>query len=358
MAVSLKASKFGLETVDRARRKKGWTKTEKEWCDSADTSVATLKRFWRRLPIRQETFVAITEAVEVENWQQLVDDREIPEFEAASDPDNIVGETIRHRYKILKHLGGNQARETYLAEDMDMPETHRCIVKKLNDRSKEAEKFKERFEREARVLYLLGNHDQIPRLLANFQEGEDFYLVEEYIQGEKLAEKLVKGQSWPEDDAIDLLKEILEVLKFVHNQDFIHRNISPKNIIQRKSDGKIVLINFGKVKLVEKGIDSFSGIEVEAYVAPELANGTPKLCSDIYAVGLIGIEALTGLNHKELPRNYETGNISWKNSDDKTNCDEVLNKMVCYFFRERYQSAAEALEALDALKNLETSRSE
>lgn len=71
MAATLKASMQGLRQVDYARRYKGWLKSSSEWCEAASTSAATLKRFWRRLPVRSQTFIAICEAVEVP-WQEVV----------------------------------------------------------------------------------------------------------------------------------------------------------------------------------------------------------------------------------------------------------------------------------------------
>ncbi len=90
MAVSLRASRQGLEIVEQKRRKKGWTATATAWCDAAKTSVATLKRFRRRLPIQQDAFIAICEAVG-ENWEAIVDNTPVlqtdsrPEFFAYND---------------------------------------------------------------------------------------------------------------------------------------------------------------------------------------------------------------------------------------------------------------------------------
>ena len=72
MAVTLRASVEGLAMVDLARRKKGWTATAYQWCRKAQVSVATLKRFRRRIPIQQELFISICQAVEV-NWEEVLD---------------------------------------------------------------------------------------------------------------------------------------------------------------------------------------------------------------------------------------------------------------------------------------------
>ena len=78
MAATLKASQSGLESVDRARRQKGWTATSVTWCSAAQTSVATLKRFRQGKAIQQGAFMGICQAVGIENWQDLIDDSPSP----------------------------------------------------------------------------------------------------------------------------------------------------------------------------------------------------------------------------------------------------------------------------------------
>jgi serine/threonine protein kinase len=358
MAATLRASKLGLELVDLARRKKGWTKTADIWCQVAQTTPATLKRFWRGMPIQQEIFVAISQAIDLENWEELVAESEIHEEElppqalhskVGSEPNLIAGQTLRLRYKIIECLHDGEFSETYLAEDGDLGNSL-CVVKKLMSRSKEDTR--QLFQASLETLYQLGNHDQIPRLLAFFEEGEDFYLVKEYIAGHDLSQELIEGKQWKESEVIKLVQDILEVLSFVHQRQVIHRNIHPKNLIRRKSDRKIVMIDFEEFKTIRAGHNTrtFSYFNAEGYVPPEQAAGLPRLCSDIYTVGMIGIQALTGVHPGKLKIQADTGEIIWadlvKVNEKLT---EVLNKMVCYDFRRRYQSAKEALQALKGL---------
>lgn len=79
MAVTLRASKQGRDIVDRARRKKGWAAIAASWYGAANTSVATLKRFRRGIPVNQDAFIAICKAVGVENWEEIVDDTPLPQ---------------------------------------------------------------------------------------------------------------------------------------------------------------------------------------------------------------------------------------------------------------------------------------
>ena len=151
---------------------------------------------------------------------------------------------LRGHYKIISHLGGGGFGQTYLAEDIDLPTHPTCVVKQLKPLSNEPfvlETAKRLFDKEAEILYSLGSHDRIPRLLAHFQEGEEFYLVQEFADGLDLTQEIGKGKSLPETAAIALLKEILEILVFVHGRGVVHRDIKPANLIRRSSDRKIVL---------------------------------------------------------------------------------------------------------------------
>ncbi|MBD2047932.1 tetratricopeptide repeat protein [Coleofasciculus sp. FACHB-64] len=278
----------------------------------------------------------------------------------------VIGQTLGGHYQIINSLGGGGFGQTYLAQDMYLPGTPRCVVKLLKPQATDPQTLqtaRRLFETEAKVLHQLGNHDRIPRLFAYFEENQEFYLVQEFIEGSDLSQELPTGGSsgvippLSEDEVISLLQEILEILEFVHQQNVIHRDINPRNLIRRKEDNKLVLIDFGAVKRISTQIikgakTSFTvAIGTPGYLPSEQANGNPKLSSDIYAVGMIGIQALTGLFPNELPEDSNTGEIIWRNhSSVSTTLANVLDKMVRYDFRQRYQSAAEALQALKDLK--------
>ncbi|WP_019500148.1 bifunctional serine/threonine-protein kinase/formylglycine-generating enzyme family protein [Pseudanabaena sp. PCC 6802] len=277
----------------------------------------------------------------------------------------LVGTTLRNRYKIVKLLGKGGIGETYLAEDLDIPVTPKptCVVKRLRSQAINPE-ITRLFQQEGEILYKLGQKcHRIPKLFAYFQEADEFFLIQEFIDGYDLSEEIVPGYKWSESEVIVLLQEILEVLELVHQENIIHRDIKPENLMRRNSDGKIVLIDFGAVK-------QFSGMQVNAqgqttptvsigtlgYMPAEQSIGKPRLCSDIYAVGAIGIQALTGLLPRQFPEDLKTGEIVWRNltqvSDRFAN---VIDTMVKLQFSQRYQSATEALQALRALPTARSS---
>lgn len=269
---------------------------------------------------------------------------------------------IGSRYEIVRVLGQGGFGETYIACDIQRPGKPKCVVKQLKPVFKDVKHLKlarRLFATEAEVLEKVGQHPQIPQLLAYFEENEQFYLVQEFIDGHPLDEELLIGRQLPESIVIHMLQEILHILEFVHAQAVIHRDIKPSNIIRREKDGKLVLIDFGAVKeintqlLETEGKSRFTvGIGTQGYAPNEQCAGRPQLNSDIYAVGMTGIQALTGLPPHQLIQDPETGELLWT-SKAKVSAElaEVISKMVRYDFRQRYKTASEARAALLKLTN-------
>ncbi len=271
----------------------------------------------------------------------------------------MLGQKLGGRYQILKQLRKGGFGFTFLAEDTQRPGNPKCVVKQLQpivpdpNTLREAQRL---FQKEAEILETLGNHDQIPRLLAHFEENQEFYLVQEFIAGHDLSAELPLSQQMSEAFVIKLLQEILEVLAFVHRHGVIHRDIKPSNI-RRRIDGKIVLIDFGSVKQISTQVVNFQkqtaftiAIGTPGYLPSEQATGHPQFSSDVYAVGIIGIQALTGISPVQLLKDFFTHEIIWYNhAQVSSELAMILDKMVRYDFRQRYQSAVEALQALREL---------
>lgn len=269
----------------------------------------------------------------------------------------LVGTKLRNRYYIARQLGSGGFGDTYLAEDRDLPGNPQCVVKHLKPNSDPGvlQVARRLFDTEAQILFRLGNdHNQIPQLFAHFEENGEFYLVQEFIDGHDLTRELTPDKRLNEAQAVKLLQEILEVLVFVHENNVIHRDIKPQNLMRRRRDGKIVLIDFGAVKEIRSlmvnapGQTSATvGVGTPGYMPSEQARGRPKLCSDIYAVGMIGIQALTGIRPDQLPEDPKTGEVIWRDRVLVSDLmGEALDKMVRDHFSQRYQNAAEALQAI------------
>lgn len=267
------------------------------------------------------------------------------------------GRILLSHYRITKFLGEGGFGETYLAVDIDLPGHPQCVVKRLkkNPDPGVLEIARRLFDGEAKTLDKLGEHEQIPQLLDHFEEDGEFFLVQEFVKGHDLDKEIIPGQPLDETSVIKLLKEILEVLKYVHNNNIIHRDLKPSNLMRRESDNKLVMIDFGAVK--ELSVLSINkqgkttptiAVGTPVYMAPEQRNGFPKLCSDIYALGIIAIQAITGLYPQEIRRSQDTGEIiGWENFPISRQFADVLKKMVCYDYTKRYKNATEVLQALE-----------
>ncbi len=284
------------------------------------------------------------------------------------------GQLLDKRYKILQPLGQGGFGQTYLAEDTKKPSQPKCVVKHLQVQPPSPgvtiptavlDKAKELFYQEAQILEKLGKHDQIPELFTYIEENNEFYLVQQLIDGKPLSKEIIPGQKISETEVISLLTDTLTVLAFVHQKKVIHRDIKPANLMRRQDDGKIVLIDFGAVKEIPglsanpQGATRTIAIGTPGYMPNEQAIGQPQFSSDVYAVGIIAIQALTGLNPDPqaggLPQDSNTGEISWRHlATVSDNLANIIDKMVLQDHNLRYADAGAALKAILALANSTT----
>jgi len=268
---------------------------------------------------------------------------------------------LAQRYRIIRQLGDGGFGQTFLATDEQFPGQPQCVVKQLRPYRATPQTLqlaRRLFFSEAEVLSQLGEHPQIPHLLAYFEENNEFYLVQEYIEGADIETELTPGKTWSEVKVIRLLREVLEILQFVHSQNVIHRDLKPANI-RRRTTGELVLIDFGAVKQIgEPGMKPDKtkvtvAIGTPGYAPSEQTQGKPRLSSDLYALGMIAIQALTGIEPEHLPEDPNTGEVIWHDRIGQKNLNpllrSVLDRMVRYDFRQRYPDAAAVLADLAAL---------
>jgi ABC-type branched-subunit amino acid transport system substrate-binding protein/serine/threonine protein kinase len=275
------------------------------------------------------------------------------------------GEILAGRYRIIDRLGQGGFARTYTAQDIQNPENPPCVVKEIpfpqSENPMVLERARRRFQTEARALQTLANNSRIPELFNHFEENGNFYLVQEFMEGNPLSQELPPGKRWTEAQAIAFLQEILEILNSIHQANVIHRDITPSNLIRRQTDRQIVLIDFGAVKEISTFTSNSTGeilsqaIGTSGYMPAEQYNprSTPQPYNDIYAVGTIVIQALTGRRPTNLSQDLETGEFIWDYLTSEPVSDglrNILNNMVRFHFQQRYQSAAEVLQDLDSLQ--------
>ncbi len=272
------------------------------------------------------------------------------------------------RYLPSKLLGKGGFGAAFLAKDRFTPAMRLCVVKQFqpegNLNAETLALAQQLFEREAVTLEKLGcKHPQIPQLYAFFplvvnqpksqREEQFFYLVQELIDGEDLETELKRKGVFLESEVIEVLHEILLVLQFIHDQNCIHRDIKPSNIMRDKQ-GRLYLLDFGAVKQVTASAGNpqkaSTGIYSIGFAPPEQMQGsTVYPATDLYALATTCLNLLTGKPPEEL---YDSYNHCWnwkphvtKISDGLAN---VLERLLLAKPSDRYQSAAEVLQALHA----------
>ncbi|MDZ8134990.1 MAG: serine/threonine-protein kinase [Nostoc sp. DedQUE04] len=273
---------------------------------------------------------------------------------------HIIGKLLQGRYQVVQSLGAGVFGQTYIAVDVDYPENPKCVIKQIKVSSSESgylEMLRLLFLTETQTLKLLGSHDQIPEFIACFEENERFYIVQECIEGHALTAELPIdsqwGCLWSESEVVKFLIDVLGILEFVHSQGVIHCDIKPENLIRRTVDNKLVMIDFGSIQSIDFGIGAelpIYRIPVTSlgYIPPEQFIGQTQPNSDIYALGMIAIQALTGLEPLQLKTDPSTNEIFWRSQNTPVNdyLAAVLSQMIRYNYQDRFQSAGEVLRVL------------
>ena len=261
----------------------------------------------------------------------------------------LEGEVLRDRYEIESHLFDLEAGERqYVALDRHLANKPCLVIQ----RSNQTARVRQQFEREGKNLSAIGNHPQIPSLLAYFTEQQHLYLVYEYTSGIGLTE-LLTGEPWQPQQVKSLLQSLLNALEFIQQYGLTHRNINPDNIIQ--VGDKWVLTDFATVKEIASDRASITNSTLtrgtKGYLAPEQHTGMATFASDIYSIGMVAVHALTGI-HPRKHRKYDpqTGNKIWRDGVPvDRHLASVVDRAINYHFSDRYQSASQMLESLKDL---------
>jgi serine/threonine protein kinase len=260
-------------------------------------------------------------------------------------PDDLEGRILLDRYEIEEHLFDRYSGERHFrAADLHLGNKPCLVIQRRHQTAK----IREQFQREAQVLSELGKHSQIPQLLAYFEDSQYLNLIYEYIPGKALTE-LLSTQPWQETEAKLLFKNLLSVLEFIQSNNVVHRNLNPATIIQ--SGSKWIVIDFATVKNLKYADRAISQSTIaqgmKGYMPAEQLIGMASFSSDIYALGMIIVHALTGIHPRKLKINRQTGNVIWRNHVQvNKHFADILDRSICYHFGDRYQSATEILNDL------------
>ncbi|MFL0648424.1 protein kinase [Cylindrospermopsis raciborskii UAM/DH-BiRr] len=270
------------------------------------------------------------------------------------------------QYEITEKLGNGSFGITFKAEELSTEQI--CVIKQFkpeNNSPINLEIGLKLFKREAEKLRKI-KHNQIPKFIDYFNQESEYYLLQEYIEGHNLTKEITQNIK-DEEYVTRLIKDILEVLSFLHKNNLIHRDLKPSNILRRTNDNKIVLIDFGAVKEIisqsqiqNNNQEPHTLISSDGYAPLEQKQGYPNFSSDIYAVGVIAIQALTGQPIHSHIFIHPTGNGLGNQSNETLDwhryapnisqpLSDIIDKMVMTNHRRRYQTAQEALEAIKSM---------
>jgi eukaryotic-like serine/threonine-protein kinase len=267
----------------------------------------------------------------------------------------MLGSKIHAHYDITKFLGLGRFGETYLAKSKELPGRPDCVLKRFCFQPRQTQTpfslIKKSFDEKVEVLYRLGQHDRIPTVLAQLTDGENLYLIQEYIDGELLSQELSLGKVWSQQQVIDLLQDTLSTLEFLHHQNFIHQDINPANWMRRWRDGKFVLLGCSGAKDIasiwSQPVDGspLELIGTKGYMPFEQEEENPQFNTDIYALGVIAIQALTGT--WPIAQHPDTYELAWRHlTTANLQLVEIIDRMVRPDYRNRYQLAREVLDDL------------
>ena len=255
---------------------------------------------------------------------------------------------LRNRYQPIKVLGSGGFGKTYLAQDLDKLK-EKCVIKQLVPQvqgSWAINKAKELFAQEAKQLQQLGYHTQVPLLLAYFEQDDFLYLVQEYIEGQSLSEELAQQGTFSESQILELLRDLLPVLQFIHNKGVIHRDLKPENIMRRQENGQLVLIDFGVAKQLTNSLLSKPGTSIGSFgYAPleQMRGGKAYPASDLFSLGATCFHLLSNTHPWQLwTRQGYSWVDNWQEYVDSAISQpfaKIIDQLLHEDYQQRYQSS-------------------
>jgi len=282
--------------------------------------------------------------------------------EAMSEKPMILNE----RYEIERILGEGGLGVAYLAHDLTLY-SKPVVVKVLKEGIGQSAYWKRKFEQEKEALarcqnpHIVGVHD------SGILPSGDLFLVMEFVEGVPLG-SVMKGEMMPLMRVAHLVRQLGQALSYAHERAIFHRDLKPENIMLRLAEGEdfVILIDFG-IATVKESRPATRGMQTAVvgtppYMAPEQILGEPSAASDIYALGVIAYEMVSGQRPFAVPREeplidqlrqlyqmQQTG-VKGKLTDLHPNLSEaaqtVILKALSFDPRDRYLQARDFGEAL------------
>lgn len=272
---------------------------------------------------------------------------------------------LNKHYRAIKMLGKGGFGATFIGVDFNIKGNPLCVIKQLRPTTEDQKAIETAislFKREAQILEKI-DHPQIPKLIDYFEEEEQFYLIQQLINGRNLQKEIKVNGVYGELKTKIFLAEITPIIKYIHSQKIIHRDIKPGNILLRKKDAQLILIDFGAVKdqvntqlaktFGQTALTQFA-VGTMGYAPPEQLAMRPIYSSDIYALGATCVYLMTGKSPRKFDVDAQTGNMMWQSEVNiSSQFKHILSKMLQVNTRERFKTIGELMDELN-IKPLET----
>jgi DNA-binding response OmpR family regulator len=265
-------------------------------------------------------------------------------------------------YQIERPLSCGGFGCTYLVRDQHRPGRPLCVLKQLNPQFLPDESVSSisgwqalqslaearlGFEQEAEILERVGSHPQLPQLLAFFEQDQQSYLVQQFMPGSPLDQLRAQGSQWTAAQAIHFLRQMLNLLSYLHKEGIIHRDLKPANILQAGDPDQATynLVDFGAAVFSSDKPTYSLFVGTEGYAPPEQYEGQPRPNSDLYALGQVALEMLTGqapaVSSHSSCQVYPLPPALWR----------ILKQMTEADPKQRYACCEEVLQDLDRLES-------
>ncbi|WP_319421648.1 serine/threonine protein kinase [Pleurocapsa sp. FMAR1] len=256
---------------------------------------------------------------------------------------------LNRRYYLHELIAQSSNSRVFLASDLVLRH-QKCVIKQLclNFSSAQEKQTRELiFQEEAQILKkLAGKHSQICQFYDYFSDSHGLYLVQEWIQGVTLEQKLSSQQKLSESETRDILLNLLPVLECIHSLGIVHRDIKPSNIILRAKDNLPVLIDFGVAHRVSTRRQKLI-VGTPGYMSLEQAMGHTTYNNDLYSLGLTAIHLLTGKSPLTFDFEINQSNFEQqKRTASNQNLMVVIERAIAPNYSQRFASAKEMLSAL------------
>ena len=258
----------------------------------------------------------------------------------------MIGQILAERYEI-KEI--KDAGRTFVAEDKYRPGYPLCLIQRIQGQGSSVQTrtmAKLMLEQRVEAIGRLGKFSQIPDVLNFIETDQAIYLVEEIVSGYLLSQEMIPGQPWTELQVTELMQEVLEILSFMHQHRVVLRGLRPDNLVRRQSDGKLVLINL--LMLPPKhNLKTGSRPNLTAIYQPrEQLEGNPVFSSNFYSLGMMALQALTGLPPESL---LEAKSNGFDRKNVSRDFARLLDRLLSDSAKNRPATAQDVAKALRAL---------